>query len=60
MTGLLLAALAFVHHLLAGHRPGTPEAMNTARFVLEHPALFVAAAGAGAILWWPRPGEAGS
>jgi hypothetical protein len=55
LASLLLVAFSFLFHLLTGHRPGTPQAMGTTEFVLEHPA-FVAVAVV-AVLVLCRPGR---
>jgi hypothetical protein len=57
ITGLLsvfLSLLAIGYHLGAGHRPGTPTALNIVDFLAAHPAPFVTMVVGTAATWLGR------
>ena len=54
LASLLFVAFSLLFHLLTGHRPGTPQAMGAAEFVLEHPSFVAVAVIAALVLWWSR------
>ena len=47
----LLAVFALSYHLVAGHTPGTAEALGPIDFLLEHPAPLVTFLAGVATIW---------
>lgn len=55
-AGIAAAAwtVALGDHLLAGHRPGSANAMGPFEFAFEHPTLTLAGPAVAAVLWLGR------